>query len=244
MLESRLHEASYFCTLTYDKEHLPCDMSVSIRDVQLFLKRFRELVSPVKVRYFIVGEYGDVSLRPHYHAVLFGLPAVLGVKETLEKAWKMGHVHLGVLTEASASYVVSYTTKGMTGAADVRLKGRRPEFARMSLKPGIGAGAMEEFAHGLRTKAGRKFMSETGDVVSRYRSDGQHWPLGRYLRRQLRKGLGLAEGQPIEVAKSAAMDKLVELASKEVFAEREEKRRAVNSRAKVLYRISSLRKKL
>lgn len=194
MLESQLHESSLFVTLTYDKEHLPCGMSVSIRDAQLFLKRLRDRVSPVRVRYFIVGEYGDVSQRPHYHAVLFGAVTPDQVRES----WKMGFTHVGLLTAASASYVVSYTTKRMTVAADVRLGGRCPEFARMSLRPGLGAGAMEVIADALFTRGGASAVAVLGDVPSAFRAEGKLQPLGRYLKNRLRVLLGMDEGMPAE----------------------------------------------
>lgn len=194
MLEKQLHETSLFVTLTYDKEHLPCDMSVSIRDAQLFLKRLRERVSPGKVRYFIVGEYGDVSQRPHYHAVLFGQVT----PEQVRESWKMGFTHVGELTAQSASYVVSYTTKRMISSVDVRLKGRKPEFARMSLKPGIGAQAMEVVAHALKDKGGLAFLAREFDVPAGLRIDGGIKPLGRYLRRRLRGLVGMDERMAAE----------------------------------------------
>lgn len=203
MLESQLHASSLFVTLTYDKDHLPCDMSVSIRDAQLFLKRLREMVSPVKIRYFIVGEYGDVSQRPHYHVVLFGQVT----PEQVASCWRLGMCHVGELTAASASYVVSYTTKRMTGIADVRLKGRAPEFARMSLKPGIGFEAMAIFAKDLG-----KHIAKLPDVPTAFRMEGRFHGLGRYLRNALRSSFGLPQGQPqsmTEALGAYAFDRIV-----------------------------------
>ena len=52
-----------------------------------------------------------------------------------------GHCLIGALTFESAGYVARYCTKKVTGAlADDHYKGRQPEFACMSLKPGIGSG--------------------------------------------------------------------------------------------------------
>lgn len=44
------------------------------RDVQLWLKRLRKKIFKdygEKVRYYIIGEYGTESLRPHWHCLLF-----------------------------------------------------------------------------------------------------------------------------------------------------------------------------
>ena len=73
MLEVMEHEASCFITLTYNDENLPNPPVVSKREAQLFIKRLRKLLYPKLFRYYIVGEYGDKSNRPHYHALLFGV---------------------------------------------------------------------------------------------------------------------------------------------------------------------------
>jgi hypothetical protein len=32
----------------------------------------RKKISPLKIRFFHCGEYGDKTRRPHYHALIFG----------------------------------------------------------------------------------------------------------------------------------------------------------------------------
>ena len=44
------------------------------RDIQLFLKRLRKYIFKnydEKIRFYIIGEYGTKSLRPHWHCLLF-----------------------------------------------------------------------------------------------------------------------------------------------------------------------------
>lgn len=44
------------------------------RDIQLFLKRLRKHIFKYygeKIRFYIIGEYGTKSLRPHWHCLLF-----------------------------------------------------------------------------------------------------------------------------------------------------------------------------
>lgn len=84
----------------------------------------------------------------------------------------------------------------MTQADDFRLNGRHPEFARMSLRPGIGAFFMDEVASTMLTLGLEK---REGDVPSALTHGKRELPLGRYLQRRLRKLVGRDEATPPEV---------------------------------------------
>lgn len=92
--EMRVSTSAHFLTLTYSDENLPRSPTgfpvVVKRDVQLWLKRFRKLLSPFKVRYFAVSEYGTQTFRPHYHVILFNFPNHLDINVLLEKSWTHG----------------------------------------------------------------------------------------------------------------------------------------------------------
>lgn len=67
--------------LTYNTKFLPSDQSLDRRDLQKFLKRFRELVRArygyTGVRVLYSGEYGETGThRPHYHLLFWNLPAL------------------------------------------------------------------------------------------------------------------------------------------------------------------------
>lgn len=192
MLEMQQHAHSWFVTLTYDDAHLPEDKSVSKRELQLFMKRLRRTAFGDKIRFFGVGEYGDISQRPHYHIILFGL-ADPGV---VQQSWSFGMVHVGTLTEASAGYVCGYVTKGMGKRGDARLAGRHPEFAIMSRRPGIGAGAAEEIARVVTSKGGARYVVQNGDVPGVVRAGGSKWPLGRYMLEKVRREAGYSVPGP------------------------------------------------
>lgn len=198
MLESCKHRSSSFATLTYDEGRLPAYGSLVPSDMQLWLKRLRAAVYPVKVRFFGVGEYGSETWRPHYHAILFGLDRVVaggsdGRSGVVQSSWGMGHTFVGGVSLASVQYVAGYVTKKMTGRNDERLQGRYPEFARMSLRPGIGGTAVGDIAYALESDAGLESIAEVGDVPASLRYDGKFWPIGRYIRGKVRKSLGLSE---------------------------------------------------
>ena len=124
ILESLGHENNAFVTLTYNNENLPLKDGKGTL-VPQHLKEWQKSItyhSGMPLRFFGVGEYGEETKRPHYHAIIFGYPgcANMDVKcsctscETLRSSWKVGHVLNGVLTKDSAAYVAGYTTKKMT----------------------------------------------------------------------------------------------------------------------------------
>lgn len=220
MLEATQHHASSFVTLTYSTENLiyvdteadsvfrgygvfrrgVTQPSLHVPDLQDWVRSVRAIVrglfqgqSPV-IRYYGVGEYGDQSFRPHYHVALFGLGPEF--EEVFVKAWGKGLVHVGELNKDSAAYCAGYVTKKMTSSKDGRLCGRYPEFARMSLKPGIGAGAMQSVGRALESEAGAAEVARLGDVPTQLRHSGKLYPLGRYLARRLRREVGLSEKPP------------------------------------------------
>lgn len=225
MLESMVHEVSSFVTLTYSDEYLPEDGSLKPDHLQLFMKRLRKN-SGLKLRYFGVGEYGEKRNRPHYHLALFGADEKTGVAEywvpldrtnvqrsnrpvcVVDRSWELGNVFMGTLTLESAQYISKYTTKKMTGADDVRLDGRYPEFARMSLRPGIGAPAVTGVAGYLQNREGWDDIQRRGDVPNVLRHGRKILPLGRYLRERLRAALEWEDiGEP-EVASMVRAEKM------------------------------------
>lgn len=223
LLEGNCHTDNCFITLTYDDENLPRledGRGILVpKDAQDFLKRLRKHYAPARFRFFCVGEYGDKSERPHYHMVLFNYPActrVGGSKfdksghccatcDVILDKWGLGHVHIGTLTAQSAGYVARYTTKKMTAADDMRLKGRPPEFARMSLKPGIGADFMHEVASTILQYS--LYENDEEDVPNSLAHGKRQMPLGSYLKRKLREYVG-KEPQAPESVLEAIMEEL------------------------------------
>lgn len=166
--ESQLYDVSSYVTLTYNDEHLPDLGGLEYRHFQLFMKKLRRKFGPV--RFFMCGEYGEESKRPHFHACLFGVSFPdrepcsgdgdgfpLYRSDMLESLWGYGFCTIGAVTFDSAAYVARYVMKKVTGDAAqhhyLRTDFRtgeiglvRPEFCRMSLKPGIGARWIERYS--------------------------------------------------------------------------------------------------
>lgn len=205
VLESLTSGSSFFVTLTYNEKFQPIDKSVVPKDLQDFIKRLRRSIEPYKLRYYACGEYGDISNRPHYHMALFldaNIPKMT-TQQLCDDAWcvdndSIGWTYVGDLTSESASYIAGYVTKKMTKRDDDRLKGRHPEFARMSLRPGIGADAMDTLSTVLQTDVGLDdILKRNGDVPSFLLQGRKKLLLGRYLRRCLRGLLGLPQKAPL-----------------------------------------------
>lgn len=160
--ESRLHASNCFVTLTYDDGRLPTGGTLVKRDAQLFFKRLRKRLGKHKIRFFLVGEYGEKTARPHYHAIIFGLwpkdaknfssadgNYSLFTSGLLSAAWGLGHVAFGDFSAATARYCAAYTVKKITGHmaqhhyTRVDIDGEMhqviPEFSIQSRRPGIGA---------------------------------------------------------------------------------------------------------
>lgn len=157
MDEASLWEHNCFVTLTYDQEHLPDDGFLVPSDLQKFLKRLRRAIadrrpgiasdSTASVRYISCGEYGETTLRPHYHILLFNCSFTDGKtvgKDLVEspacgKLWLHGGHRIGSLTGASANYVAQYTVKKKEQTLCTPDGVALPApFYRMSLKPAIG----------------------------------------------------------------------------------------------------------
>eukprot|EP00918_Siedleckia_nematoides_P067781 GHVU01147492.1.p1 GENE.GHVU01147492.1~~GHVU01147492.1.p1 ORF type:complete len:467 (+),score=16.97 GHVU01147492.1:1072-2472(+) len=160
--ELRSALSACFVTITYDPENIPItkagQTTLNKRDVQLFLMRLRKQNSKKvvhyqnkkkvsyttnkqhPVRYYLVGEYGSNTLRPHYHAIIFNLNE--WTLKKIDEIWKNGFIHVGKVTPAS----IHYTTKYMINK-NVEVQDRQKPFQMMSKNPGIGSKYVERTKH-------------------------------------------------------------------------------------------------
>jgi len=165
MHEASLHEKNSFVTLTYKD----APESLEYRDFQLFMKRLRKVRG--RCRFYMGAEYGEQRGRPHFHALLFGVAWPDGVylgkspsgfklfrSAQLSALWPQGFASVGDVTFESAAYVARYCMSVITGDKAVEhYGGRKPEFGRMSLRPGIGRAWIDKY--------GRSDVLPDGNVV-------------------------------------------------------------------------------
>lgn len=193
MLEALDHESSSFITLTYADEFLPISPDKPVptlckRDAQLFLKRLRKRLT-FPFRYYLCGEYGGLNGRPHYHAILFGVPAAHA--EDIDKAWSIDSVSMGRIDVQEANqnniqYVAGYVTKKMSRLDN----GLSREFSIMSRKPGIGTNCIPKMVELFTDeKTGQYFNLETDVPVLMHGK--RQMPLGRFLTDKLRSAMDI-----------------------------------------------------
>ena len=153
------YDAASFITLTYSEEHRPGQLVK--KDLQDFWKRLRINLkreygefSP-KIRYYAVGEYGDLRLREHFHAIVFGLDCFNDKhRDILKKSWPFCESWLfdksrgrdsGMqeVTPDDIQYVTGYVQKKLNGEAAKEVYGDR-QFPYSTCSQGLGLSFAEK----------------------------------------------------------------------------------------------------
>lgn len=191
VLEAKKYDKNCFITLTYNDANLPKG-GVCKRSAQLFMKRLRKAIEPLKVRYFLCGEYGSEKNRPHYHCILFGFDFddkyyfgtdrrgnAIYRSPLLEKLWTFGFSSVGdKLDFESAKYCAKYM---QADGREFEALGLAKPFVLMSRRPGLALDVIPEITYktgdiyfdGKRYKAPRAFKKvikeafidkETGEI--------------------------------------------------------------------------------
>lgn len=197
LLERMNHSEACFVTLTYGPKSIPPDGTLVPDHMSSFLKLLRSRISPRKLRFYGCGEYGDLSERPHYHLILFGVGMM--EDQSVAACWSKGFVKVGEATPESMQYVAGYVVKKLLKRGDPNLGGRYPEFSRMSLKPGIGAFAVKHISYELTdTDAGIQEVSEIGSVPNVLSHGRRKYPIGRYLKERIEDAYTQSTGEIIK----------------------------------------------
>lgn len=196
MHEMQLHEhngGNCFITLTFNEDSIAkreVPESLDHRDWQLFIKKLRKQVVPKNpyekgtdkykafarekgVRFYMCGEYGEESGRPHYHAIIFNYDFpdkepwmtrngfTLYRSSLLEQLWPYGYSSIAEANFETAAYVARYVMKKVNGDAKEDHYRRyrvdeetgeiletidlKPEYNQMPNKPGLAKWWYDEF---------------------------------------------------------------------------------------------------
>jgi hypothetical protein len=123
--------------------------------LQLFSSVFRRHFDGVRIRYYLAGEYGTRTLRPHYHAIVYGIGLsdfsdleYRGCNErkdpfyssrVMSDIWSNGFILMSDVTWKTCAYVARYVLKKQGKSSDFHVsRGSVPEFNLSSRCPGIG----------------------------------------------------------------------------------------------------------
>ena len=183
---------SWFVTLTYSDEEVPVTtdyvQTLRKREFQAWRKETNRHVGGF--RYYAVGEYGDNTLRPHYHMAVF--PRHDSQIKLITDAWDKGFISCYELTPERARYLANYTTKKLTNSKDSRLEpGQEPEFRLGSTRPGLGSAFIEPICARYRDRSGKALLEQRGDIERTIRIAGRIYPIAPFILEKCRRELGI-----------------------------------------------------
>ena len=154
--EMKSATSAFFITLTYETAPLSKRGFPTLvkSDLQKFIKRLRKLNTKTpyikkngttgyksNIKYYACGEYGTLSNRPHYHAIMFNVDShLVQVGERLDKIWNRGITHSLSGNPALIAYTTKYLMSGRwepedivdTESGEIIEDDRQPQFAVMS----------------------------------------------------------------------------------------------------------------
>lgn len=170
-------EDAHFITYTYEDNWLVLNENyipvLNYEDLQKFHKRFRtnykrKYGKTSNYKYFAVGEYGERTGRPHYHAIAFNVIDI----DLFIDSWQCGNIHIGDVNENSITYTLKYILKKLN-----------KEDAKMLLKQGIipeRAMMSKNLGAGFLTKEMIKYFKDDPTRNAKY--FGKNVTLPRYYR--------------------------------------------------------------
>lgn len=170
-------------------------------DIQKFMKRLRtnykrKVGIKFHCKYFIVGEYGNNTYRPHYHIVLFCNDSSLHFQSLFRQTWKFGNVYDlhqvtwqkdGKDVGAVMRYVSKYCSKPHFFENPYVLTDKvMPSFRLVS--NGIGSSYRYELDYKSTQLRQLRWTNDIFDKIielTRYYYNGYFYPIPRYWREWL-----------------------------------------------------------
>ena len=117
MNEYKYFKYLYFITLTYEDDKLPRNAegyeTLDKKEITDYLKTIninvKRHLPNEKYKYFTAGEYGDQTMRPHYHvSILCNNPKVA---QLFVEKWHKGRIDFQAGDMRSVFYVIGYSNK-------------------------------------------------------------------------------------------------------------------------------------
>jgi hypothetical protein len=168
--EAQMYTKNCFITLTYRPEALTSP-KLQYDDFQKFVKKLRKRPyfkpdgtwvskseDPEPMGFFVTGEYGEKTKRPHWHAIIFNWEPSDGLyhytndngdrvhtSAQLSKLWGHGNAEYGTVTFKSAGYCARYAAKKLVHGSDEE-HDYQP-ISKKSSKHAIGKKWLEQYWH-------------------------------------------------------------------------------------------------
>lgn len=165
LAEARTSSAVHSVTLTYGHDlrydggadHVRAAV-LTYSDFQHFVRKLRDVRTKeaprgYRCRYFVVGEYGTLKGRTHWHAILFWRdvvpPGIVLRKEMVrfDPYWEHGFVWWDNVHLKSVRYVAKYLMKRLSGSSGDAGDDAGQFHMQMSKRPPLGAAYFREMAH-------------------------------------------------------------------------------------------------
>lgn len=199
LAEQTTSTVSLALTLTYGGDTMN-SVVLTYRDVQLMLKSLRN--DGYSVRYIVVGEYGTLKGRAHWHIILFfkgKAPEMQMERRISWEYWPHGHVYAQTPDYGGFKYLLKYVLKSQNA-------GTNQKELRMSKKPVLGHDYLMLQAEEMARKGAPM-------LDAAYRIPGQtEWDKeqNRYVRRKF-----YAQGRALEIYLQAYVDFFCDFHGKE-----------------------------
>lgn len=172
----------FFVTLTYADQFLPVGSNgmptLRKRHFQLFMKRLRKSIEPHRIRFFGCGEYGDKTLRPHYHLLIYNWPEdKYLIDDYIYKSWPYSQCSDALcITRLHDTSAINYCCKYVLKSDDDIDRDEKP-FMLCSRRPAIGSQDI--------TNDRRRQTELENPRLTLYMEDGVHVPVPRYYRTKI-----------------------------------------------------------
>lgn len=141
---------SSFVTLTIESDTPRLQRS----DLQKFFKRLRKNCPEINFSYLAIGDYGEQTHRPHYHALMLGFPPeAAGI---IKQNWQLGLSDVQPIVAARINYVVRYMSAQTKSVKEqFRQHGLEEPFSLCSR--GLGHTLFDTIEDGYYTFKGKRY---------------------------------------------------------------------------------------
>lgn len=195
--QQALNKPSTFITLTYRDSYL--GNALDYEPVQTMIRALRQ--SGLQFKHYTKPELGDKTLRPHWHAILFGSTLTgqplsanpKGDQDYHFPLWKYGMVHQKPMHHDMASYLSKYATK--LTAKDA---GYDPALFKSRQSMYLGRDYLNLWVE----NCARISLEALPDLIQ---IDGRNYPISSYVKKQLNTYFEQLGGKPFV---PPSMDKL------------------------------------